>query len=44
MNSLIISSGELTKFHMFPKGETLHCLKVSNLNMNELSTHKLSKT
>ena len=28
--SLIILSGELTKFHMFPKGETLHCLKVSN--------------
>lgn len=23
-------SGELTKFNMFPKGETLHCLKVSN--------------
>lgn len=28
--SVIILSGELTKFHMFPKGETLHCLKVSN--------------
>ena len=27
---VIILSGELTKFNMFPKGETLHCLKVSN--------------
>lgn len=26
----IVMSGELTKFHMFPKGETLHCLKVIN--------------
>ena len=26
----IVMSGELAKFHMFPKGETLHCLKVSN--------------
>lgn len=26
--SFIVPAGELTKFHMFPKGEALHCLKV----------------